>query len=215
MGVLQELAPLLQGLVFAGLELGPLNLLQLVLESLHPPQLFALVHGEAVFFLPQRDYLLVGPFIGLPRRGVLGKQVQIRKVLRLVKELLRVVLAVDVDQLSAQLFEDGHGDGPSVDAADVFAVAIDLPLHQKLARLIVHTVFLEPRKLRHIGEHGADESAVRPGANDVPVRPLAQDGRDGVDHDRFTGAGLAGQDVEAPVKGDLRLLDDGDIFDVE
>jgi hypothetical protein len=54
----------------------------------------------------------------------------------LIQELLPVLLAVDIQQLTAHIFELGYGDRPAIDPAEVFAVGQDLPLKKKLSVLI-------------------------------------------------------------------------------
>ena len=61
----------------------------------------------------------------------------------LVKQRRGIMLAVDVDELDAQLSQNGHGDQTSVDPADVFPVQENLPLDDGL-RVVFHAVVLEP-----------------------------------------------------------------------
>ena len=56
---------------------------------------------------------------------IAGKRVEIREVVFLVKELLRIVLAVDVDEPCAQLFKRRHAYRPPVYAADIFSVRVN------------------------------------------------------------------------------------------
>ena len=71
------------------------------------------------------------------------KGVQIGQVIPLIKELLRVPLAMDVDELKAQLPQNGNGKELPVDPADVLPIQVNLPLNESLL-LIGHPVFLEP-----------------------------------------------------------------------
>lgn len=50
------------------------------------------------------------------------KGVQIGQVIPLIKELLRVPLAMDVDELKAQLPQNGNGKELPVDPADVLPI---------------------------------------------------------------------------------------------
>ena len=126
------------------------------------------------------------------------------------------MLAVDVEQLPAQLPQLGHGDEPAVDAADILAVRLDLPLDQQVSLLIrPHTVLPEPFQLRQTGENGVDQSRSGPGSDQIAAGPLPDDGPDGVHHDGFTCAGLAGEGVEPPVELDICRLDHRDILNMK
>ena len=59
----------------------------------------------------------------------------------LVKQLLRVVLSVDVDESAAELFERCHADRATVHTADISAVCINLALHLQLLRVKLHLIF--------------------------------------------------------------------------
>ena len=61
----------------------------------------------------------------------------------LVKQGRGIVLAVDVDELDAQLPQNGHGDQTSVDPAYIFPVQENLPLDDGL-RVVFHAVVLKP-----------------------------------------------------------------------
>ena len=135
----------------------------------------------------------------------------------LVQKLGPVVLAVDIQELPANLPELGHGDGPSIGPAGVLAVAGDFPLEQQVPVLVRgNAVFLKARQLRRNGgELRADESLSGPGADEVPGGPAPQDGPHGVDDDGFARSGFAGEGVEARAELDVRLLDNRNIFDVQ
>ena len=121
---------------------------------------------------------------------------------------------MDIDELNAQPAQHGNGDQGPVDPAYILAVQKDIPLDHRL-RVVGHPVFGKPRKLRHLCEHGADGGLVCPGADHIPVGPLPQDGGDGVDHNGFARARLAGEHIEAGVERDVRALDNRDILDMQ
>jgi hypothetical protein len=135
----------------------------------------------------------------------------------LVQELGPVVLAVDVQQVSPQLPQLGHGEGPAVGTADVFPVAGYLPLEEQVPVLVRgQPVLQQARQIRRDGgELRADKSLGGPGADKVPGGPPPQDGPHGVDDDGFARAGFAGQGVEAGTELDVRLLNDRDILNVQ
>ena len=132
-----------------------------------------------------------------------------------VKQLLRVVLAVDADKQCAQLFEHRHRDWLSIYAADIFSIGENVTLHQKLVGVIVNLVLCKPVRPGRRRKDGADAGAAAAGADDVAVGPLAKNGGNGVNDDGFARAGFTGEDVEACVKTDVSLFNDGNIFNVE
>ena len=78
--------------------------------------------------------------------------VQISQVAGGVQQLLAVVLAVDIQQLLADLAELCHRQRTSVYAANAFPLTADLALERKIAILIRgRTVFGKSRQIfRHI-----------------------------------------------------------------
>ena len=58
-GILQQLAPRLERVVLAGLEVGPGNFLDLILERFHAAELLALVHAQSVNLVTERKDTLV------------------------------------------------------------------------------------------------------------------------------------------------------------
>ncbi len=212
--VLHELAPGFQRLVLARRERGARDLVNLEFEALHPAELFALVHGKPVDLALQGLHSLILRSILLQKRLVAGKAVQKRQVGRLVKQGSRVVLPVDVDEAQAELFERTDRHRYAVYAAVVLAVEIDLPADGQLI-FKRHAVVRKPRKLRHAVKDGAHRSLVFSRADHIAVGALAQNGGDRVDHDGLARTRFTGQDIEAVLKQDVRLLDHGDILDME
>ena len=193
-----------QGVVFAGLQLRPGQLLDLVAQCVRQAELFALVHLQLRHLLPDGKVGVIFLAVRRPLFVIAREAVQTGKMACLVKELLAVVLAMNLHQLQPQLLERRHRHRQAVDAADIFPVQEDLPLHQQLIA-IRHLERRKPSKLRDPGKDRSNRRLIRPGADDIPVRPLAQDRIDRVDDDGLARPRLAGQDVEPPVKGDIRL----------
>ena len=134
----------------------------------------------------------------------------------LVQQLLAVVLAVDVHQLLAQLPQLGHQQGPPVHPAGVFSVRLDGPLNEQLPVLVgARPLLLEPGQRGQVPEQGGHPGGLGPGADQVPAGTLPHDGPDGVDDNGFARPGLAGEDVEPLVKGDVRLGDHRDVLNVQ
>ena len=122
---------------------------------------------------------------------------------------------MDVEELTPQLPELSHRQRPAIDPAGVAPVPMDLPLEHQLLPVLGKAVVLQPLQGQRAGEHRVDQRRFGTGADQLPAGPLPQDGADGVDDDGFTRPRLAGQDVKAPVKADVRRLDNGDVFDVK
>ena len=82
------------------------------------------------------------------------------------------MLAVDIDELNAQLVQNGHIDQTAIDPADVFAVQMDLPGNHRF-RVVFHAVFGKPTQFRHIREYRPNGCPLGSRANHIPIGPLA------------------------------------------
>ena len=142
-GVLQNLPPVFQFFVLPRFQLRLFDLGDLVFQGLHAAQLFPFVHGQAVNFPPQLRHRFVFFSVIAPKRLVSGKGVQEGQMVVLVKQRRGIMLAVDVDELDAQLPQNGHRYEAPVDPADIFPVQKNLPLDDGL-RVVFHAVVLEP-----------------------------------------------------------------------
>ena len=82
--VVQQGPAALQLLLLAGAQLGPLQLLELIGQGIHPPGLLRLVHFQGLHLPPQGGHGLV--FFAILRQQLLrpAKAVQIQQVLLLV-----------------------------------------------------------------------------------------------------------------------------------
>ena len=69
--------------------------------------------------------------------------------------------------------------------------------------------------MRNIRKNRADECAIRAGADHVAVGALAQYCGDRVNDNGFARTGLTGQDIEAALEENFRLLNDGNIFNMQ
>ena len=213
--ILQNLPACLQLLVLAGMQRSALDLVDLKFQRLDQPELFALAHRKAVDLLPER--LHTGVFLAIlsKQTPVAREKVEILQMCRLIEKLLRVVLSMDLDELFPEPFQDRDRNGTAVDAADVFSVRIDLALHEQLVRVIRDLILFKPRKARRSGKDRADKGAACAGTDHVAVGAFAENGGNGVDHDGFARTGFAGEHIEAPVKGNIGLLDHRDILNVQ
>ena len=212
--VLQHLPPLLQPVVLPGFQLRLFDFGDLVFEVFHPAKLLALVHGQGADFPAELRHRLVAFPVGSPQLPIVRESVQKGQVVFLVKQCGGIVLTVNIDELDAQLMKARHVHEGSVDPADIFPVQVDFPGNHRL-RVIFHAVFRKPGKFRNIREHRPNAGPLGAGTNHVPIGPFPQDGGNGVDDNGFTCAGLAGEDIEATVKGNIRTLNDRDILNVQ
>ena len=60
-----------------------------------------------------------------------------------------------------------------------------------------------------------DTGLIRTGADHIPVCPLTQNGADSIDHDGFTGAGLAGKHIETGMKRNIGTLNNRNVFNMQ
>ena len=127
-----------------------------------------------------------------------------------------LVLAVNVDQVLAETLEQRHRDRRVVHERAVPAGARELAANHDLA-----VVGAEARRLQDAGgaaalrqlEHSLDGRRLRLGPDDVGLSARTTQQQQRIDQDRFAGAGLSGEDVEAGREGDGDVLDDGEVPD--
>ena len=136
-------------------------------------------------------------------------------MVRLIKQLLRIVLAVDVDQIAAQLFQNANRHRLAVDPADVFSIQKNLPLDQKFPAVVWNPVFGKPVILRYAGKQCTDPGGRTARPNHIPVGALTQNGRNCVDHNGFARTGFTGQNVEPAAEPDFRLFNDRNILNMQ
>ena len=70
------------------------------------------------------------------------------------------MLAVDIDQLNAKLFQNGNRHRYAINLANVLAVKINLTLNDRF-RLIRHIILCKPGRLRRVLEDGAYQGLQR------------------------------------------------------
>ena len=127
------------------------------------------------------------------------------------------MLAVDIQKIRTDLAQLADGNGPSIGTARVFAVSSNLPLQKKVSILVWRRTGLhKSRKICwNSRELRADKCLIRPGTDDFPGGAPSQHGTHGVNNDRLTGASFTRQGIEARQKPNVRLLNNGDIFNVK
>ena len=134
------------------------------------------------------------------------------------KELLLVVLAVDIGQVDGQILEQRGGGGTIADKSTRLAAGLDFAFDEQFAVLDFDSgVFEQFGQRRRFGdfEDSRDAGARGAGADHFRRRAAAQQQAQGVDHDGFAAAGLAGEQVQAGVKAHTGLFDDRVIFNRE
>ena len=109
--------------------------------------LFRLIHFKRLNLPPGLTRRLITLGIGF-RQAVesRAKRSEVRAVLLLVEQLRALVLAVDIQKTRPQRAQLRDRDGPSVRAADVLAVGIDVALEQQHAVLRLDAERGEHRK---------------------------------------------------------------------
>ncbi len=130
---------------------------------------------------------------------------------------LVLVLAVQIHQHLAQLSQAGGRCRLAVDEGLRGAIGGDHPADDALAGA-VQFVFLQPGLGlgRIVGAEGdADFGLIGPVADHAGVGPIAQRQPQGIEQDRFAGAGLAGEHGQSTLQGQFQALDDGEVPDVK
>ena len=150
--VAKQLSPGVQLLLLAGDQLRALQLIDLVAQGIHPPFLLRIVHFQCSKLLADITQDVIVFFVSGQRSCCLPETVQISEMPTLVQKQLSVMLAVDIQQLLADLAELCHRQRTSVYAANAFPLTADLALERKIAILIRgRTVFGKSRQIfRHI-----------------------------------------------------------------
>ena len=177
---------------------------------------FRLVHFKRLDLPPGLTRRLITLGIGFRQAVEPGEAVEVRAVLLLVEQLRALVLAVDIQKTRPQRAQLRDRDGPSVRAADVLAVGIDVALEQQHAVL---------RLDAERGEHGSEASTPSNSALTkalaAPVRIRSREVRapstapsESMTMDLPAPVSPV-KGVEARAERDVRALDDGDVFDVE
>ncbi len=132
------------------------------------------------------------------------------------QERLVGVLAVQVDQPFARIFQLRERGGVAVDEAARAAGAVDRAAQHQLARIAGQVALLEPGGHRFgnfefAGELGALGTLAHHGG----VAPAADQELDRVDEDRFAGARFTGEDAEPLAQLERSAVDQDEVADFE
>ncbi|MCY1522117.1 hypothetical protein D9M68_569620 [compost metagenome] len=121
------------------------------------------------------------------------------------------MLAVDVDQQLAEGLEVALGAGRAIDVAARAAFGGDHPAKDAGA-IVVQVALGQPGAgFRDVGEVEAGENVrfVGAGAHHAAVRPVAKGQAEGVEHDRFAGAGFAADHAHSAIQFKVEMFNDG------
>src|SRR3982751_3392415 len=117
-----------------------------------------------------------------------------------VEKCLRIVLAVEVDELPPDLSEHRRRHRCAVDPGATTAIGGNLTFEHQRVVVDVDATLVRQRRdslyLRDV-EYSLDGRLVRARANEVGARALAEQKSERADDDRLAGARLARQDVES------------------
>ena len=125
-GIRQHLTAGRQRLLFACGQAGILDLLYLITQQIDLSLFFTLIGDDGIQLLFDLDKLPVNSIILLIYRPVLGVGIQDILMAGRVQQAYGIVLAVDVDEPTAQFPQDGCCGRHSVDAAGALALGSDL-----------------------------------------------------------------------------------------
>ena len=212
--VAQQLAPLSQLSLFPGLELRLLQLFDLVAETVGEKFLFAFIGRECFMLFAKRGIFLIFRRIGGHLRIQTAKLIQIPQMLPLVEQLLAVVLAVNVQQKTAERAQLRRGDRHPADAACGLAIGCDLAADDQLV-VAFNLIFRAPLCGGLRVERGADDGFFRTAAHQLPRNAPAEHGMERVDQNRLARAGLARQDIQPGSERDVCAFDHRDVFNMQ
>ncbi len=127
-----------------------------------------------------------------------------------------LVLAMDVDQTLAQLFDLLQRRRPAIHVRARPSTRFENATQQADSGLVRQVVAVQP--LRHAGQIvdgklGADLRARAALAHQAGIAALAQHQGQGIDQDRLAGAGLPGERGEARLELEVEAVDDDEVAD--
>ena len=213
-GVAQQIPPGNQAVLLPCLQLRPLQLRDLIAQALAEPRLLHLVHAELIQLLAQSSILPIFCLIGVYFLLQLAEAVQIAHVPPLVHQLPAVILSVNVHKQRSQLLHLRRRNRRAADTAAALAVGVDPTLQDQL---LIGVDLIIPQPGFRIGavKDRRHQRLFRPTTHKLPADSLTENRTDSVDHDGFTRAGLAGENVQPALKADIRPFDHRDILNMQ
>src|SRR3972149_6953773 len=133
-----------------------------------------------------------------------------------VQQRLIFVLTVDVDQAASHLAKKPQRTETAIQVDAVFPRAADDSLNHHLVLSAISSLsqFI-PERLRRLRKQRLNARLFLPMPNDLRRDPSAGDKAEGVEHNGFSGAGLAGQHIEARAEVQRRFIDHRETLDPE
>ena len=124
---------------------------------------------------------------------------------------------MDDSQVRSKLLENGDRGGLVIDKDAALAVGGDFTANDDLRLVGIHAVGGE-----HLGhgfgrdlENGRDYRSLASVANDIAGGFFTEQQREGVDENRFAGAGFTGQQIQSRAEGNHDRIDDRIVFNSE
>ena len=214
--VLQNAGFVLELGVLAGREFGLFDLFGDVSQVVRSPFRLGAARGERRDLTTHLGDLLVRAPNELRLPLSAAKSIQDSALRFAIEERLRVVLAMEIHQLSSNLGEDAGRHRRSIDPGATAAIRRDLALQNQRIFFDLDPPFVGER--RDVLELADVEDAfhcrlVRARANEIGTRALAEEKSQRTDDDRLAGPGFSGKNVESRREWKRDLLDDRKIAD--
>ena len=144
-----------------------------------------------------------------------AETVKIGQMSPFVHQLTTVVLPMDIHQHGSQFLQLDSADRDSANAAGAFPVREDAALNDKLIirfNLVVTQIasglFGHVKACRHNG-------AFRTASYQLAADTISENSANRINHDGFSGACLARQNIQPRCEADVRALDHSNIFNVK
>ncbi len=162
--------------------------------------------------------LAVDALVGGQRLGDVGVvAIEQVELILLLQEGEVLVLPVDVDEIGANLAQDGQCDVAAVDERCAAARPRELPRDDELFVRVVDGLLrqelVQAERLVLEREYRLNAQPVAARAHHVGRHARAEHGAERVDEDRLARAGLAGQDIEARLELHLHVLEQCEVPD--
>ena len=152
----------------------------------------------------------------LAQNEQVARAVQDVNVAQGVKKILVFMLAVDINELLAELFEHVQGDRAAIQIGPGFPGALDEAPDEQSIRFLRGEAVQDFRGLCSLElEESFHRGLFLAGSNHFRGSSTPQEEVDGIDQDGFSGAGFPGQDVEARPEFNVQLIDDRKVLDIQ
>ena len=144
-----------------------------------------------------------------------AEAVKISQMPPLVHQLTAVVLPMDIHQHGSQFLQLDSADRYSADAARAFPVREDAALNNKLIiRLDLVVTQIALGLFGHV-KACCHDGAFRTASYQLAADTISENSANRINHDGFSGACLARQNIQPRCEADVRALDHSNIFNVK